>query len=265
VELCFNAYNHSALHGLPADIERSCRAARDAGFEIIALDRFTIDAFRETGGTLADVRRMIDAHGLRCFEIVGMAIDDSDERSLAGAAQLAEIAGALAAPYVLVVVDARLGEETTARFGRCADVISVAGARIGLEFMPTRSVRRIADAVTMCRAVGLHKAQVLLDSWHFFRGDDDWADLDAIPVDALGYIQFDDALPMASDDIAHEVMHRRALPGAGELDLWAFAEHVKATGWDGVISIEVLSAELRQLEVETFAKMAMEATRPYWL
>src|SRR4051794_14986203 len=127
MELCFNAYNHSPLHGLPVDMARVCAATRDAGFDLIGLDRFMVDAYREGGGTLAALARMLDDHGLRCFEVLGAVVDDSDERSFDGARQLAELVDALDAQFVLMVVDAPLGAETTDRFGRCAATVAEAG------------------------------------------------------------------------------------------------------------------------------------------
>lgn len=62
----------------------------------------------------------------------------------------------------------------------------------------------------------------------------------------------------------HETMDRRAMPGEGELDLARFARTLTERGWAGLVSVEVLSASLRQLDIGTFARRAYETTAPYW-
>jgi sugar phosphate isomerase/epimerase len=104
----------------------------------------------------------------------------------------------------------------------------------------------------------------MVDTFHFSRGASTWEELDSLPLDALAYVQFDDALPPASDDVMHETMHRRTMPGEGELDLSRFAAALRRRGWSGTVSVEVLSEELRQLDVADFAGRAFATTAPYW-
>ena len=109
------------------------------------------------------------------------------------------------------------------------------------------------------------RARVLIDSWHVFRGTDTLAAVAATPADAIGYIQFDDALP-ATAALPDEVMTRRIWPGKGEFDLGGFAEAVKATGYDGPISVELLNQSWRLdgLRPAEFARRAMQTSRPYF-
>jgi sugar phosphate isomerase/epimerase len=88
--------------------------------------------------------------------------------------------------------------------------------------------------------------------------------LETVPVEDLGFVQFDDALPAESDDYLHEAMDRRAWPGEGELELDRFASLLLGRGWDGVVSVEVLSEKLRALPIGEFARRAFETTVRYW-
>jgi len=100
--------------------------------------------------------------------------------------------------------------------------------------------------------------------WHHFRGPDTWADLEAVPLDAIAYLQFSDALPMAGDDVLAETLSRRVFPGEGEFDLDGWCERVRAKGFDGVVSVEVLNEGLRDLDPASFAQRAFDATSRYW-
>jgi sugar phosphate isomerase/epimerase len=140
------------------------------------------------------------------------------------------------------------------------------GSDVGLavEFSPLTKVKTLADARQMIAgAGGGARTGVIVDTWHFFRGDDRWPDLEAVPVDELAFVQFSDGLP-AGNDAGHDTLHRRALPGHGEFDLDRFAACLRAKGFRGPVSVEVLSEEMRALPVQEFARRTVETSLPYW-
>ena len=109
------------------------------------------------------------------------------------------------------------------------------------------------------------RAGLLLDTWHFFRGATTWDDLASVPLDAIAYVQFDDALPPeAGRSMIAETLHRRALPGEGELDLRRFAGTLLDRGWAGTVSAEVLNAELRTRPLDEITRRTYETTAAYW-
>ena len=77
-------------------------------------------------------------------------------------------------------------------------------------------------------------------------------------------MHFDDALAPVTEDMAYETLHRRVMPGQGVFDLSGFCARWEAKGYDGVVSIEVLSEDLRPLEPAVVARQAIAATRAYW-
>ena len=105
---------------------------------------------------------------------------------------------------------------------------------------------------------------MLVDAWHFTESDDTWTDLEALPLDELAYVQFDDHPPRESDDLLQETLMRRAMPGDGRFELERFCEIVKTKGYTGPISCEILSAETRAMDVGAFARRVFETTAPYW-
>jgi sugar phosphate isomerase/epimerase len=105
---------------------------------------------------------------------------------------------------------------------------------------------------------------VMIDTWHYFRGDSTWEDLETVPLDRIAYVQFDDAPEPASDDGMDETMNRRAMPGDGGFELERFASTLRGRGWQGLVSVEVLNRDLRQLPVDEFARRAYETTARYW-
>jgi hypothetical protein len=89
--------------------------------------------------------------------------------------------------------------------------------------------------------------------------------LEAVPLDQIADVQFSDAPAPTGDSLARETMHRRALPGDGNLALERFATTLLQRGWDGLVSVEVLSAQLRALPVDEALRRLHATTAPYWL
>ena len=139
-----------------------------------------------------------------------------------------------------------------------------AGTRLALEMPPIGELNSISAAGSVVDEVGYGRASLLIDTFHFSRGRSTWEELESFPLEALGYVQFDDALAPESDDVMHETMDRRAMPGDGELELERFVTTLTGRGWSGLVSVEVLSEELRQLDITTFARRAYQSTASYW-
>lgn len=262
-ELCLNLFQYSSMFGTEAvPLERSLAAARDAGFDLVGLDVFTLDA---SGLEPGQVLAVLDAHGVRCFEMLGLVVNASERESLESAQRAARWVGETGADWVLTVVDSPADDALVDRFARCADLVRAAGGRLALEFLPYMAVSTIAEARRVCDAVGPERAGVLVDSWHVFRGTDTLEGVAAMPAAAIAYVQFDDAVPLVGE-LSDEVMARRVWPGAGEFPLADFAEAVRATGYTGPVSVEVLNAEWREagLDVAEFAREARRTNSPYW-
>jgi sugar phosphate isomerase/epimerase len=149
-------------------------------------------------------------------------------------------------------------------FSWSADRFGASGIGLAVEFSPLTTVRTIRDAQELITSAEAGtRTGVIVDTWHFFRGDDCWPALEAFPVDELAFVQFSDGLP-AGENRGHDTLHRRALPGDGEFDLEGFSERLRAKSFRGPVSVEVLSEELRALPVEEFARRTMKASLPYW-
>jgi len=262
-ELCLNLFQYSTMFGAGAPVETTLEAARDAGFQLVGLDVFSLDDAGLAPGTL---RPLLDRHGVRCFEVLGLAVNASDDETMDAARRAAHWVGETGAEWVLTVVDAPVDEALVDRFGRAADVVRDAGGRLALEFLPYLPVATVDGARALCDSVGADRAAVLVDSWHVFRGPDTLEQVAAMPAGSIAYVQFDDALPLVGE-LADEVMARRVWPGEGEFPLTDFRDAISATGYAGPVSVEVLNAAWRDegVDVRDFARDAVRTCAPYWM
>ncbi len=247
--------------GLTADsrweigTEALIEAAKEAGFSTLG-----VAASRAGPDAVAACARS----DIRCHEVLALSIGGDPALTLSRAQQLAEAAALLGARWVLTVFANGLNTETVPLIRRCAALFAEAGAGMAVEFSPLGPVGSIREGLEVVDVAGAQRAGVMIDTWHFCFGDSTWSDLRRVPLEKIAYVQFDDALAPCSDDLFNETMNRRTMPGEGVLDLERFSTTLLERGWEGVVSVEVLSEELRALPIPAFMRRAYEATRRYW-
>jgi sugar phosphate isomerase/epimerase len=207
---------------------------------------------------------MLAAHGLRCHDVLALRVSRDEEQVFERTQELAQVAETLGADFVLSLFWSRVNEESIDRFGRCAEIVTRVGARLALEMPPIGELNSIGASLAIVNAVGIDRSALMIDTFHFMRGSSTWLDLESFPIETLGYVQFDDALPQMTDEVMNETVNRRTMPGDGEFDLHRFATTLSNRGWSGLVSVEVLSAELRSLDVPSFARRAFETSARYW-
>jgi sugar phosphate isomerase/epimerase len=236
------------------DLDGQVDAARDAGFTSLGI-------FADRAGD--DARSMFRSADLRCHEVLALVITDNEEATLESAERAAAAAETMGAPWVTTIFHSPLRTTTPRLVARCAATMAEAGAGMAVEFHPFGPVTSIRDGLEVVGSAGAG-AGLLIDSWHFFVGDSTWTDLEQVLVDAIAYVQFDDAPEPASEDLMSETMNHRVMPGAGTFALERFASTLLDRGFDGVVSVEVLSSELLALPVSEFARRAYRASARYW-
>jgi sugar phosphate isomerase/epimerase len=265
-ELCYETIQFSPFidPASEADLPGQIRAAGAAGFEWIGIDAASVAQHRARGGTLEELARLMREAGLRCLDVQPLVIGADADETLRGARETAELAHAFGAPWIQAGLTDPPGDGVLASLRRAAEIAREAGARLALEYLPFTPLRSIRDALDAIDRAGVPDARVVVDTWHFFNGPETWADLEGLPLERLAYPQFDDAPELESDDLLYETTQRRVLPGEGRFDLTRFARCLRGRGWDGPVSVELLSAEMRRWPREVFARRVHAATRPYW-
>lgn len=264
IEPCFNTFNRSAFHGIDPELPGQIRAAARAGYKLFGPDVFSLDRYVDEGGRVEDLASMIADSGMQCYEIAALNIGPA-EHTLPAAHHMAEIARILKPTWILSNVGARVDEALGDTFSQVCDILAAEGCRPAVEYLPFTPGYNIATAQQLVDYVGRDRAKVLFDTWHHFRGTDTWVELEAAPADLVAYVQFDDALPAVGDDAVEETLHRRTFPGQGEFDLARYCAIMRAKGFDGVVSVEVLNSEWRaNPDLDTFAKLTYETTLKAW-
>jgi sugar phosphate isomerase/epimerase len=224
-------------------LEEVLAGAAAAGFDSVGLDHMTV-----AGRDVDEVAALLDVHGLACTD-VGVLRNRGQAESLAALATATRADVCIAAP------------ESIDDLRESVAILADAGVRTALEFVPYGGVRTLSEGIEICAAVG---CGLLLDSWHFFRGGEEWDVLRSLAPEQIALVHLNDAPPPIGD-LVEESRFRRMPPGEGIFPLADFLAVLEEIGYEGVVSLEVLSESLRSRPPAEGARElhdAMHSIRP---
>jgi sugar phosphate isomerase/epimerase len=254
--------------------EQFVRAAGRAGFKGVEL-RYPawVELARERG--VEGLRRLLDEAGVEaaCFGYPASLMRvDSWDADLASAREAARLAAELGVPGGMTVLPFRRGQsrvpeqpEMVDKLRALADLAAEHGRELFLEFIglyppPADRVDRpqtVPATLELIRRIDRPNVGLVVDAFHWYlRGTA--ADLGAIPAGTPIFCHVDDAPPGDREALTDAM---RVLPGEGVIDLPAFLAALRATGWDGFVSLELFGEELRALEPVEAARRSLAALR----
>jgi sugar phosphate isomerase/epimerase len=265
VLLAFATLNHCPLVKKGVTLPEQFTAAADAGFTYVSPDIFSLRAWRETGQTYGQLADALAASGLECYDIAGLNVSGSDDATQAEADEMLPFATALGIEWMEVRVTVPVDDGVRDRFRRICEQYGANGVGVAIEYSPYTPLDWMGDATALAHH-GRDFAQtgIIIDTWHFFHGRDDWPDIDALDLADFAFVQFSDGPAPDGSATLPDTMNLRAVPGEGAMDLTAFADRLRGKGWNGVVALEVLSAADREDSVANFARRCYDATLPYW-
>jgi sugar phosphate isomerase/epimerase len=253
--------DRSPLFGLPETLHEQIDHAARAGFTLITPDMFALRMYVDEHGSLEPLAAHLADRGVAVCDIAGANVSADREASVAEARQLADFGATLSAQWVQSRITAPLDDAITLDVYReCAALTAERGVGFGLEFSPftpinsLRQAREVLDAV---RDVAPRQG-IVVDTWHLSFADGIDALLDT-PGSDVAFVQLSDVVDPTEPTIK-ATMHQRALPGEGVLDLAGYVQALETIGFDGVVTIEVLSAELRELDVASYVDRTFATT-----
>ena len=258
----------SGTIGLESPIPGRIEAARANGFTRLSLSTLDVARAEEQGTSVAELGRSLRDAGL---EIVldpvmnwygGAPRADSrfarfpldEAMAMAEALQVASLTVIGQATSDLPL------EEVAAPFAAVCDRAAGFGAQVHLEFIPMTAIPDLASAWTIVQGADRPNGGILFDTWHFFRGDPDFAVLEQVPGDRIFAVQIDDAAAEVRGSMREDTQNR-LLPGDGDLDLARAVgalDRIGALRWVGP---EVISPVLEAMPPVEAARIAGDRVR----
>jgi 4-hydroxyphenylpyruvate dioxygenase len=119
------------------------------------------------------------------------------------------------------------------------------GMRVAYEALAWgRHVNDYRDAWEIVRRADHPAVGFVLDSFHVLVRGTDLRPIRAIPKDKIFLVQMADAAKLEMDYLSWS-RHYRSFPGQGDLPIGAFTDALAATGFDGLLSLEIFSDRFR--------------------
>jgi sugar phosphate isomerase/epimerase len=246
-------------------------AAAAAGFCGIGLTAVDYAACRDRGMSDAEMRRILDDHGIAAAELeflTGWWDDDDERRSRSRLTEdcLYAAADAFGSRHMNIGSIGDRGElpaleAVAGHFAALCDRAARHGLLVALEFLPWSDIPDATAAWDIVRLAGRDNGGILIDSWHYFRGAADPAQVRSIPADRFVAIQFDDADAAMVGGFMEDTTQRRRLPGQGALDLVGFIQMLDEIGVQVPISVEIISDDQRALPVSEAARLAHDTSQ----
>jgi sugar phosphate isomerase/epimerase len=248
--------------------EERVRAAAEAGFAAMGLYVGDYQRLRADGARDADLRAVLDQHGMRVVEIEALRGWSATGAERAAYLQTEQsvfaMSDALGPGHHVQVIGPYTGtlDDAAEAFAGVCDRAAEHGLAAAIEFLPEMSnIPDAATAMQIVTAAGRANGGICLDCWHHFRGANDDDMLRAVPAEAIFTVQFDDGPRQRVDpDYYTDCTRHRNVPGDGEFDLAGFLRLVGEMGVRLPLSVEVMSDDLQPLPAGQVARRLAEAT-----
>lgn len=153
-------------------------------------------------------------------------------------------------------------DEAAESFAAICDLAAERDLVVQIEFLPFGGIPDLATAWRVVEASGRRNGGIMLDSWHLFRSGSTLDELAHIPGGRIFGVQINDAPSRPGDDLRHESLTARLLPGDGAFDLVGLIEVLDRIGCNAPIGVEVFSDALSAVPpAELLRRWANSASR----
>lgn len=173
--------------------EERVRAAATAGFAGVGLLGDEYAALRAQGTSVAEMRAVLDDHGVEVAEIEflfdWMLDGERGEQSQAAERTLHAMADAFS-PHHMNVGDINSPEElpplevVAERFAGICDRAAEHGTSVAIEFLPWTGLPDLPTGWQVVEMAGRPNGGLVVDAWHYFRSGGDEQLLRSLPANA---------------------------------------------------------------------------------
>ncbi|NPV54307.1 MAG: sugar phosphate isomerase/epimerase [Firmicutes bacterium] len=266
-----------AMHGLTTmhcNIRTDIRIAREAGYEALEIVTSKLLRYLDCGFSAKDLLPVFEKYSIQpiCLNALKHVerVDPGErEELLAEARRLCEVAEVLKCPTIQLVpfcgLQGRSWSEvlklTARNIADIADIGKQNGVRFQLEPIAWSPIHSLSQSLQVIQEAGRDNVGMVIDFWHLWAGEETTPDEVAKLDSSLIYgVHFCDGIQHLEGTEWVEEELRGFLPGEGKIPLKEWVAAVRATGFDGVYSSELLSPkhweyDLLEIARETKARM----------
>lgn len=265
---CFNT---STIRNCGLGVVEEVELAASVGYDGIELWVAEIEAYVEGGGTLADLKAVMDAAGICVPNLIAFfewanPDDDARAKGLDDAVEVFEMAEALGCPCVAAPpfgitdrTDIPIADLAT-YYRALLDAVRGTGVTPLLEFWGvSKTLGSLTDALAVMRAVDSPEVVLLADVFHMAKAGDSYDLLGELTGSQLGLFHFND-FP-GSPKIDAQTDADRVYPGDGAAPIAEIVATLRRIGYEGMFSLELFNKGYEEAGAEAVARAGIEKMR----
>lgn len=251
---------------MTSPFETDVQIASQAGFDVLEITATKLDQYLQTH-SLADARRLIDTanlktHAINSIEQVNVAAQR--QKIIARTKEIGVWCQHLDCPWIIVVPGAasadaswsQIRTDTIDALRAMHEIAAPLGVKLAFEFLgfPWCAVRTVEQAWEIVSTINLPGVGMVIDTCHFFAGGSTLESIQSIAAQKLAVFHINDVEAMPKEKIEDA---NRLFPGDGVIPLKEIINAVRATGFDGVASVEIFRPEYWQRDPASVAREAL--------
>ncbi|MDC0610272.1 sugar phosphate isomerase/epimerase [Vibrio sp.] len=254
------------------------RLAHETGYDAVEFIFNKLLRYLDHGGTAKQLKAELDKYGLKAGCINAQkGIDRYYDKALRGimlkeAERLTQAAADLECPTVQIMgsnmIDHLSPDEImtvmTESIGEISKIGEKYGIRYQIEVMAPTQFNTLNQALQVIDSVGSSNIGVVVDFWHLHAsGQTTPSDIAKLDKSTIFGVHFCDGRRPYVGEEWDETVQRAFFPGEGEVDIQAYTDAVKSTGFDGVWSPELLSPKYWEQDHFKVAKECFDNMSKY--
>lgn len=228
-----------------------------------------IQTFAESGGKLADIKKQLDDVGMKVESAIGFAnwIVDDDAKRKQGLENLKrdmdlvrQIGGTRMAAPPAGGTNERLDLDRVAeRYAAALEIGKSMGVIPMVELWGhSQTLHRLGELMYVAVECGDADAALLLDVYHIYRGGSDFAGLNLVDGNAVKVLHMNDYPDIPHQQIADK---DRVYPGAGVAPVPSVLRTMIASGFSGVLSLELFNPTYWQDDIQSVLNVGLQSMK----
>lgn len=252
----------------PASLKDKVKIAAKAGYDAIEPWDGELEEFEANGGNLEDLGKEIRDLGLFVPSVIGLwnALPPTQElweESLKDTRRRMRMAAAIGAQHIQTIPNT-VGDNYDIKWvaARYRDIIEIGRNEFNLNpalvFVKYFPLKTLGQATAVAIDANHPHAMVIPDVFHMYISEGGFDGLKLLKGNAIAIFQFNDA--PASPSLPNLGDEHRVYPGDGILPLTDILKDLKASGFEGCISLELYNPEYWKQDLQQVAITGLRKT-----
>lgn len=249
---------------MPYPLEVDIEAAGEAGFQGIEIWRGKLDKFLQTNRKegLKDLLSRYDlgVAALCAFGGYVWCPEAEFRKKLEDAIRYFEVAAHIDCEALIVCAEGFAGRSSSeavrahaTRLAELADLGNEYGVRIAMEWF-----RSLRDAVKVVETASHEYLGMVIDTFHWYRGDGDLSNIDLTPGNKLYLVHINDCEDLPRAELTDK---NRLYCGLGVIPLNDILEKLKRLGYKGYLSVEIFREDYWKDDPLAISRKSLETLR----